>query len=315
MASLLIYIPAYKNHLALAIQQATKLKDQWNSSELCNSDHKIEIYLSINGLDEDLDIPEGLFDYLYHSRINIGWDNNMNKGFVEALRIRPDYFWLLSCDDSVAHTAVETIFQSFEINRAAKLIVTKNGANFENDSISKIFDISPDYSLGLISSIVYNYKYCEKAFPASYYFGWSGWGQLSVLIKILDIYESINVISVDSKFLYNRIQYTHEGTHIGNFSKYQHSYYGNLLLRLANSKGRLDNKRIVFRWVTKNLRYHNIYASVSWPNTNEQDAPESVNWRKFYTAFSIKGISMLSYTLYFIFTKIPVRFVFRKWIN
>lgn len=50
MATLLVYIPAYKTHLALAIDQAKNLRSQWNTYNKLNLSHKIEIYLSINGL-------------------------------------------------------------------------------------------------------------------------------------------------------------------------------------------------------------------------------------------------------------------------
>jgi hypothetical protein len=312
MANLLIYIPAYKNHLELAINQATKLRAQWSSNNKLKSLHKIEIYLSINGLDEDLNLQEGLFDYLYHSRINIGWDTNMNKGFIEALKIRPDYFWLLSCDDSVANTAIETIFQSFVISDKSKLIIAKNNANYEIESIDKIFNITSDYSLGLISSVIYNFKYCELAFPSSYYYGWSGWGQLSVLLKILDIYKTIDVISVDPKYLYNRVRYDDKNILLNNITKYQHSYYGNLLLRLVNSKGKFSNKKIIFLWVVNNSLLHNLYATAIWPPRNEQDAPESINWRKNYVDSIIKGVSFSTWLIYFFLSKLPVRFFLKK---
>lgn len=312
MATLLVYIPAYENHLALAIHQAKNLRAQWNADNKLNLSHKIEIYLSINGLNEELNLPEGIFDYSYHSRINIGWDSNMNKGFVEALRIRPDYFWLLSCDDSVAETAIKTIFKAFELSEHSKLMVTKNNAFYEVESLNKIFDISSEYSLGLISSVVYNFKYCELAFPSSYYFGWSGWGQLSVLLKILDIYKSIDVISIDSKYLYSRIKYEDKNILLNNIAKYQHSYYGNLLLRLANSKGKVSDKKIVFSWVINNSHLHNVYATASWPPGNQHDAPESVNWRKNYVTSIIRGVSFFTWVIYFLLSKFPVSFFLKR---
>jgi hypothetical protein len=312
MAILLVYIPAYKNHLELAINQARKLRNQWESNDNLKSLHKIEIYLSINGLDEDLNLQEGLFDYFYHSRINIGWDANMNKGFIEALNIRPDYFWLLSCDDSVANTAIETIFQSFMINNKSKLIIAKNNANFEIESIDKIFDVNSDYSLGLISSVIYNFQYCELAFPSSYYYGWSGWGQLSVLLKILEIYEAIDVISVDPKYLYSRVKYEDKNILLTNITKYQHSYYGNLMLRLVNSKSMFSSKKIVVLWVIKNSLLHNLYASAIWPPRNEHDVPESINWRKGSVVSIIKGVSFSTWLIYFFLSKIPIRFFLRK---
>lgn len=63
----------------MAIDQAIKLRNQWDANSDFRKTHKIEIYLSINGLDSDLNVSDGLFDYLYHSRINIGWDESMNK--------------------------------------------------------------------------------------------------------------------------------------------------------------------------------------------------------------------------------------------
>ena len=313
MSKLLVYIPAYKNHLELAISQAAALKAQWNSDLELKIKHELEIYLSINGLDCELIVPEGVFDYVYHSRINIGWDANMNKGFLEALKIRPDYYWLLSCDDSVTDTALKKIFEATEISSEAKLIVTKFGANFEVETINKIFDISSEYSLGLISSIIYNFKYCELAFPSGFYYGWTGWGQISVLLKILNIYEDVEVVAADPKFFYERISYASQNNLLDNITKYQHSYYGNLLLRLANTKNKTDSKKVAILWVFRNLKFHNLYSKAIWPPSNEPDSPESINWRKNYVETLIKGNSIFSWLIYIIFSRIPIEFLINKY--
>ena len=56
MAKLLIYIPAYKNHLKLAIDQAKKIRDQCSSNDEIKKLHNVEIYLSVNGLSGELNI-------------------------------------------------------------------------------------------------------------------------------------------------------------------------------------------------------------------------------------------------------------------
>ena len=312
MAKLLVYIPTYKNHLKLAIDQATKLRAQWNSNTEIKSLHIVEIYLSVNGLDGDLNIPMNLFDYVYHSRINIGGDANISKGFTEALKIRPDYFWQLSCDDTVSDTALETIFSSFKTYSNSKLIITKIGARQKSEVINKIFDLSSEYSVGLISSVVYNFQYCESAFSISFYFGWTGWGQLSVLLRILEIYKSLEIIAVDPKYLYNRIVYSYGNDLAKNASNYQHSYYGNILIRLANNKNKINAQRIIISWVLRNFALHNLYASAVWPPTKEIDTPDLNNWRKNFAVSIIKGNSIVGWFIYIIFSKIPIKLLLSK---
>lgn len=312
MAKLLVYIPAYKNHLGLAIDQATRIRAQYNSNYDIKVLHEVEIYLSINGLNTDLNVPHNLFDYIYHTRINIGGDANISRGFTEALKIRPDYFWQLSCDDTVSDVAIHTIFDTFKTNSSAKLIITKIGANQEFELLDRIFDLPSKYSIGLISSVVYNFEYCEIAFPISFYFGWTGWGQLSVMLKILEVYKKIEVAVVDPKYLYNRIVYASEYIVNKNASNYQHSYYGNLVLRLINSKNRIKNHRIVLSWVIRNFALHNLYSTAIWPPTKEPDVPDLKNWRKNFMVTIIKGNSRFGWLLYVIFRKIPFKVLLNK---
>lgn len=312
MAKLLIYIPAYKNHLQLAIDQAVRIRKQCNSNSNIKALHKVEIYLSINGLDEELNVPEHLFDYIYHAKINIGGDANISRGFTEALKIRPDYFWQLSCDDTISDIAINTIFDSFKVNNRAKLIITKIGSSQEFETIDKIFDLPSEYSIGLISAVIYNFKYCETAFPISFYFGWTGWGQLSVMLKILEACKKIEVIVVDPKDLYSRMVYDNFSDLTNNASNYQHSYYGNLVLRVINSKSKITAKRLTLNWVIKNFALHNFYSTAIWPPTKEPDVPDLNNWRKNFTSTIIKGNSRLCWLLYVVFSKIPFKFILKN---
>lgn len=312
MAKLLIYIPTYKNHLALAVDQATKIRVQCNSNSNIKALHKVEIYLSINGLDGELNVPDNLFDYIYHTRVNIGGDANISRGFTEALKIRPDYFWQLSCDDTVSDVAINTIFESFKMNSRAKLVITKKGSNQELEVIDRIFDLPSKYSIGLISSVIYNFEYCEIAFPISFYFGWTGWGQLSVMLKILEVYKRIEVTVVDPKYLYTRIVYSAGSSLSKNASNYQHSYYGNLVLRLINSKSKIEAHRLILIWVIRNFALHNFYSTAIWPPTREPDVPDLRNWRKNFTSTIIKGNSRFGWWLYVIFRKIPFKFILNK---
>jgi hypothetical protein len=301
MAKLLIYIPAYKNHLKLAIDQAKKIRDQCSSNDEIKKLHNVEIYLSVNGLSGELNIPDNLFDYVYHTRVNIGGDANISRGFTEALKIKPDYFWQLSCDDTISDVAILKIFDLFKINDKAKLIVAKKEA-----------DLPSEYSIGLISSVVYNFEFCEIAFPMSFYFGWTGWGQLSVMLKILEIYKEIDVAVIDPKYLYNRMVNCEGSSLTKNASNYQHSYYGDIVLRLINNKNRIAAHRIILTWVLRNFVLHNFYSKAVWPPVKELDVPDLNNWRKYFTSTIIKGNSKFGWLIYIILRNIPFKSLLRK---
>ena len=311
MSTLLVYIPAYKNHSKLAISQAKKLREDFAVYSKNHPEHQLEIYASFNGLDDYVEFPAGLFDYSFQSKINIGWDTNMNKGFLEALRLKPDYYWLLSCDDQVVEGALKNIFDGFANNPSSHVITAKSGSSGQVETLDSVFDLPKEYSIGLISSVVYNYKYCEIAFPSSFYFGWSGWGQLAVISRLINEYKFLSAITLSPENLFHRTKYSENDTFQSNISKYQHSFYGDYLIRIANAKSRLSAKKITLIWVIKNFAVHNLYSNSNWPPKNEVDSTEPKNWRKDFSFFVIKGNSITIFALYLILCRIPMKKILR----
>ena len=77
---------------------------------------------------------------------------------------------------------------------------------------------------------------------------------------------------MDPRSLYNRVEYQDKNVLLSNVTKYQHSYYGNLLLRLANSKGKIDNiDDFMTSWRKHFIENNDCkYLPLDWSVENEE---------------------------------------------
>jgi hypothetical protein len=313
MASIQIYIPCLDSHLEPALLQANKIRHIWKNFIESNPGNSLSISLGLHGNKIDQSISLDSFDEIHNLDLNLGWDMNMNRGFIYALEKDPDFFWLLSVNDIIEDTAFKTIFNSFNEFPNSHLLVSKQDAKNEYLEIFNVDSVIDKLSLGLISSVVYNFKYTKFAIPSSFYFGWTGWGHLSIIFKLLDGDKVLRVVANDPSLLYLK-DYGSETKNFDRFrntlnivEKYQHSYYGLFLLRFIQIESLAQKKVFVYRWIFKNFKFHNLYRTAEWHTVGSKEQVESINWRKDQVFYLIKGVSFLAWTIYLIISLIPIR--------
>ena len=323
MALLQIYIPCLNTHLESAITQAQRIRKNWLEFVSSHPNDQINICLGLHGnFQENLDLLK-FFDHVHQIDTNLGWDLNMNRGFIYALEEKPDLFWLLSVNDLVEDSAFNTIFNSYYDYPNCHLLVTEPGAFNQFMEITDVNLVLDTFSLGLISSVVYNFNTVKFAFPNSFYFGWTGWGHLSIIFKILDSHKILQIVRNDPELLFIKDP-GHSGAWeekldylLQTVEKYQHSYYGLFLLKLIQLRTVWERKVFTYKWVLKNYKFHNLYKSAYWNKSKDQEQIESMNWRKNQASYSIKGVSVFAWILYSTLCLLPLRrlLIIQKRIN
>jgi hypothetical protein len=112
----LVYIPCHSDYKR-ALETAVKIRSQF--AEIQNSRVKnafmLKIYISVNGVSlprEQYNELEKSADFLNYFSDPLGGDTNINQGFLKALEIKPDYFWILSANEFLVDGSINYILNS-----------------------------------------------------------------------------------------------------------------------------------------------------------------------------------------------------------
>lgn len=234
---------------------------------------ELRIVISVNGVELSqaaMSRLEESSDELIYFSEPLGGDTNINLGFLHALRINPDYFWILSANELLVEGSVKFILEVILANINSDLYVT-NSMNRENTyQTSNIFlDIPNGSGYGLISSVIYNYNSTHQSFSAGPRFAWTGWGQLAVLQNACNALGRINVTEFPYELIYEK-----PFTDVGSTSTesefefvrgaYAHSFFGMVALVFAIfARDKKIRDRVLLAWLRKNwfkIHYFNLGA-------------------------------------------------------
>ena len=270
----LVYIPCHSDYKR-ALETAVKIRSQF--AEIQDASIKnafvLKINISVNGVNippENYYELEKSADVLNYFLDPLGGDTNINQGFLRALEIKPDYFWILSANEFLVDGSINYILKSFVENSESDLYVTNSMNRSTTYFTSNVFiDIPSGSGFGLISSVIYNFKKTHRSFSAGPRFGWTGWGQLAVLQTACNTLGSLKVTEFPDRYIY-QVPFTDVGpsSEITEYEfvrrTYAHSFFGMTILIFAlfgrNTKIR---NRVLFAWIKKNwfkMRYFKIGA-------------------------------------------------------
>lgn len=265
----LVYIPCHSDY-ERALKTALTIRAQFAQIEdaRVKNSFEIKINISVNGViiprEKYIELRK-IADLLNYFRDPLGGDTNINQGFLRALEIQPDYFWILSANEILVEGSINSILNSIIDNSESDLYVTNSMNRLQNYSTSNVFiDIPPGSGYGLISSVIYNFKKTHSSFSAGPRFGWTGWGQLAVLQTACDTLGSLEVTEIPDRCIYQK-PFTDVGS---GFEKteyefvrrtYAHSFFGMpiLILALFGRNTKIRN-RVLFAWIKQNwfkIRY------------------------------------------------------------
>lgn len=271
----LIYIPCHVDH-ERARENALKIRNQFieiQGSKIGQA-FELRIIISVNGVELSQTamsrLEESSDELIYFSE-PLGGDTNINQGFLYALKINPDYFWILSANELLVEGSIKCIFEVILANPNSDLYVTNSMNRETTYHTSNIFIDIPDGSgYGLISSVIYNYKSTRQSFSAGPRFAWTGWGQLAVLQTVCNTLGRIIVTEFPYALVYEK-----PFTDVGNNpteseyefvrGAYAHSFFGMAVVVFAIfARDKKMRNRILLAWLRKNwfkIHYFNLGAT------------------------------------------------------
>jgi hypothetical protein len=259
MKTLLIYIPSYTDYL-LAKDNIVRLRKDFSKSRF-NRNFDVQVSISINGVqlseEEILEFKE-ITNYFKLYNANISGETNILQGYLQALEIQPDYFWIMSSNEFIQPMALDYLFNMVELYPNADLFVANAQNRFRELRISNIFkDLEREKSsIGLITSTIYRFKTTYDKYTVSQKWNWTGWGHLAVIQSIVSSPDFSSLIEFPDHELftqphaYIRDRDPHLEKSI--IEMYHNSFFTYPLLAayfLKNSK--LDFAIFIFHWIKK----------------------------------------------------------------
>lgn len=265
----LVYIPCHSDY-ERARQSAILIRRQFDDFQDSNDNEKfvLKIIVSANGVNispEEQKKFEKSTDSFHYFSEPLGGDTNINLGFLKALEIKPNYFWILSANEFLVDGSISYILNTITSNVESDLYVTNSMNRSTSYQTSNVFiDIPPGSGYGLISSVIYNFNKMRGAFSAGPRFAWTGWGQLAVVQTACNILGSLKVTEIPDAFVYEKpFTDVNSGFEKSEFefvrSTYAHSFFGMPILIFALfGRNKSIRNRVLLAWLKKNwfkLRY------------------------------------------------------------
>ncbi len=265
----LVYIPCHSDY-ERARQSAVRIRTQFDEIQDSNLKNRfsIKIIISVNGVnipkEQQQEIEKSTDSLIYFSE-SLGGDTNINQGFLKALEIKPDYFWILSANEFLVDGSIGFILNSITSNDESDLYVTNSMNRSTTYQTSNVFiDIPPGSGYGLISSVIYNFNKTRSSFSAGPRFAWTGWGQLAVVQTACNILGSLKVTEFPDVYVYKEpFTDVSSGSEKSEYefvrNTYAHSFFGMPILIFALfGRNKSIRNRVLMAWLKKNwfkLRY------------------------------------------------------------
>jgi hypothetical protein len=282
--TLLIYIPCHSD-FEMALENADRVRVQFRKfgQNSIYPNLAIQIVISVNGVElsrVEKNELERVADQLLVYSAHLGGDININQGFVKALEIEPDYFWILSANEILVENAIGNLFNKILSHPFSDVFITNSmdrTSTFETDNF--FLDLPPGLGTGLISSVVYNFGTMQQAFSAGPRFGWTGWGQLAVIEFGCRSKGTLVVTEMpDSEIYLKPFTFLEDKPKSSEFEvvrkNYAHSYFGMVvLISILFAREQSKRNRILKLWLAQNwykLRYFKTGIDISFKSRDPQ---------------------------------------------
>jgi hypothetical protein len=265
LTTVLIYIPCHSDY-EMAISSARRILDQTN--EINNESFEIRVHIAINGVPSSPSVDGLPNTTVSLTKSILGGDLNISNGFLKALEVCPDYFWLLSANENLVENAILNLQNLISANPETDLFI----ANAENRKglleLSNIFTGVPaNTALGLISGVIYKYSTTKESFRQAPLFSWTGWGQLAFIQNILSSKPHSKIMDFPDHELYEK-PYTYQDSSldyseseiVGNV--YAHSFFGLPILAFSLlQRNKKDLRNFQKQWLKSNWFKINMFLA------------------------------------------------------
>ncbi len=316
---LLVFIPCHTDY-EMAFQNAERLIGQIDNSGT-DVALEIEIVISINGVKSVSARFKHPRVIVKHVQEVIGADANITNGFITALELRPDYFWILSANEAINPQTVLNLSKYIELQPMASLFIANAKNRTGQISLGNVFVGVPDgLALGLISGVVYNFEATSNSYYQSTLFSWTGWGHLAVIHHHLNIERKSIVFEFPDHLIYQK-PYTFSPENKGEYSErevvrniYTHSFFGLPSLAFCVLQEDLTTlRKFQNEWLKSN--WYKIRSFNHTPKFGDELKLRRGIWIRSICQKSFKTFRIQS-LIYFISSKLPINnFVKNRFAN
>lgn len=292
---LLVHIPCWTNYNE-ALLQVERLLNQHLRIRQVQPEFELELSVSVNAvpnIESDIETrfreSTSTFSYV---ETNIS-DVNINVGFLEALRRKCDFVWIVSPEDIVSEHALDTIYNRLTSDTKMDFLVADE-VNTELRSASLTisnfdFQALGEASFGMVTGVVYRVSSFKNVLHYGLQASFTGWGQLAVILGGARSSNGIRGMVIPSDLLYLRgdpKELTSEQFK-DNISKYAHSFFGFLVLISIFST---NPKRDIRKWIYKNFTKIGSYSKLH--SSRDNNYVQLVNTKRL-------AINLVKETSYF----------------
>lgn len=318
LGTLLVYLPCYLDY-ELSLRQAKRIREIFQESEV-QPNFSIKTMISINGLNlttEQIREIETLTDYQVIFPFGISGDINITQGFMQAIRLKADYLWILSSNDAVASTFLEAFQRNLLEKPEVDLLVGCSSSNLGVRRVASVFDSeNREIPFGLISAVIYRTARTSNNFDSAVQLNWTGWGQLATIEASCISRNGLTVSVIEEKTLYTRSMRglddpKKESKRIRD--GYAHSFFGMPILIYSLFAG--DPKRqnrLLNGWVRSNWYLVNYFLNTDFKLWNAHLASNQF-WLRAYANAAI-GNASPRYRILFLASKRMNLARFQNWV-
>ena len=301
--TLLIYLPCYTDYQQ-AITQTEKIRALYKES-IHKGNFKIEIMISCNGVNlspEEVSKISDLTDYKLLMPFGISGDINITQGFMHAIALQADYLWILSANDVVAESFLETILNNLVQVPEIDLLVGSTTQSRGRHRVKSVFDLeNTGIPFGLISAVVYRTRGMRENFDSAIQMNWTGWGQLATIEASCIALGGLNISVVSEQALYERSirglkDETQEYSRVRN--AYAHSFFGMpIVISTLHSRNPKSRKKYLNNWVRTNWYLVNYFLDTDFKLWNKHIASNQI-WLRGLAFASVQDASLFYRTLF-----------------
>lgn len=295
---LLIYLPCYTDFRS-SIIQAGKIQEvvKLYTPKLT---FEIRIMISVNGVnlgENDSNAIKKVSDFQVIYPFGISGDINITQGYMHSIRLQADYLWILSSNDSISDTFLETISTKLVADPTIDFLVACTSNNLGIREIDSVFSQSNrDVPFGLISAVVYRTSRISNNFDSAVQLNWTGWGQLAVIESACISLNGTRAVLVREVDLYNRSERTlvdpiQERARIRN--GYSHSFFGMpILISVLYDNNPRKRAKLLNSWIQTNWYLVHYFLKTDFKLWSNHMASNQ-HWLRQLSFSAVKNASFL----------------------
>jgi hypothetical protein len=242
---------------------------------------------------------------------------------MHSLRLNADYLWILSSNDEVSDTFIETIYENLVKKNDVNVLVGCTSENLGSRRVASVFDReNRDIPFGLISAVVYRTRDMNRNFDSGVQMNWTGWGQLAVIEASCIALSGLDVQLVRESELYARStrkfeDQEEEEKRVRN--GYSHSFFGMpIVIHTLHVSSKRKRREYLNGWLKSNWYLINYFLNTDFKLWNSHVASNQI-WLRNFSFAALKSASVQYRLLFRVAKTVDIysvrKYRFFKWVR